>query len=247
MTLDVAGVLRDAWAMAKRDRDVLVGVGGLLIFLPEVAQAMFVSTPPALPASGSDPAALQAWIEAATLWSRQNDLLLLTLSVVASFGALVLFLLYTDRNRPDVTGALATGIAFLPRYILLALAIALPVNIGTLLLLIPGLYLKGRLLPVGPLFVAERPIGVFAAWRRSFALTRGNGLILMALALVPLIGGDLLAMPFQLLGGALDGAPMANPVAAAVIDIGVGFGRTLGIVAAILIEVALYRRLNSGI
>ena len=246
MTLNVAGVLRDAWATAKRDRELLIGVGGLLILVPEIAQAMFVPAPPALPASGSDTLALQAWIEAATIWSRQNDLLLLALSLVSVFGALVLFLLYADRERPDVAGALSSGIGLLPRYVLLALCVTFPVNIGTLLLLIPGLYLKGRLLPIGPLFVAERPIGVFAAWRRSFALTRGHGLVLLALAAVPLLGGDVLAMPFQLLGQTLDGAPMDNPVVAALLDICVGLCRTIGVVAAILIEVALYRRLNSG-
>ena len=246
MTLDVTGVLRDAWAMAKRDREVLAAVGGLLIFVPQVAQAMFITTPPPLPASWSDQAALQGWSEAVTAWSRQNDLLLLTLSVVALLGALVLFLLYVDRDRPSVQEAVTTGLALLPRYILLALAVAVPVNFGTILLLIPGLYLKGRLLPIAPMFVAERPIGVFAAWRRSFVLTRGHGLVLMALACIPLIGGDLLAMPFQLLGSAMHGAPMANPVVAAVLDIGVGLGRTLGVIAAILIEIALYRRLNTG-
>ena len=246
MTLDVAGVLRDAWAMAKRDREVLIGVGGALILVPEIAQAMFITAPPPLPASGADPAALQAWIEAATIWSRQNDVLLLTLALVSLFGALALFLLYSARERPDVATALTTAIGLLPRYVLLALAITLPINLGTLLLLLPGLYLKGRLLPVGPLFVSERPIGIFAAWRRSFTLTRGHGLILMALACVPLLGGDLLAMPFQLLGATLDGAPMANPVAAAVLDFAVGFARTIGVIAAILIEVALYRRLSNG-
>lgn len=247
MTLDVAGVLRDAWVMAKRDRDVLIGVSGALILVPAIAQEMFVPAPPPLPASGSDTAALQGWIEAATIWSRQNDLLLFGLSLVAVFGALVLFLLYTDRTRPSVGAALSSGIVFLPRYVLLALCIALPVNIGTLLLLIPGLYLKGRLLPVGPIFVAERPLGVFAASRRSFAMTRGNGLILMALACVPLLGGDLLAMPFKLLGQTFDGAPMANPFVAALIDSVVGLCRTIGVVASIVIEVALYRRLSKGI
>lgn len=247
MTLDVAGVLRDAWTMAKRDREVLVGVGGVLILVPEIAQAMFVTAPPALPASPSDPAAVQVWMEAVAVWSRHNDALLLVSSAVALFGTLVLFLLYTDRERPDVTGALTTGLAIVPRYILLAMAVALPVNIGTLFLLVPGFYLKGRLLPIGPLFVAERPIGVLAAWRRSFALTRGNALVLMGLACVPLIGGDLLAMPCEMLGKTLNGAPMANPVAAAALDIGVGLGRTIGVIAAILLEVALYRRLRIGI
>eukprot|EP01037_Dinobryon_pediforme_P029629 gene29629-33341_t len=99
---------------------------------------------------------------------------------------LALFLLYADRDRPDVATALRQAVPLLPRYVLLALVVTFPVNVASLLL-IPGLYLKGRLMPVGPAFVAERPLGVIAAWRRSFALTRGHGLTLMAFACVPLI------------------------------------------------------------
>jgi hypothetical protein len=40
---------------------------------------------------------------------------------------------------------------------------------------------------------------------------------------------------------------MANPVVAAVLDAGIAGGHTLGTVAAVLIEIALYRRLSSGI
>lgn len=247
MKLNVAGVLSDAWAMAKRDRDVVIGVSGLFLLVPQVAQAMFVAAPPALPVSSSDPVALQAWLDAVTVWSKQNDLLVLILSVLSLFGSLTLFTLYMERGRPDVATALRSALAWLLRYVLLALLVTLPVNVGTLLFLIPGLYIKGRLMTVGPVFVGERPIGAVAAFRRSFALTRENALPLMALACVPLLAGDLLAMPFDAIGHALDGAPMANPVVAAVIDLCSGLAHTVATVAAILIEIALYRRLSKGI
>lgn len=247
MRLDAAAVLADAWAMARRDRDVLIGVGGVFLLVPQIAQAMFVASPPPLPVAGSDPAALQVWLDLVATWSKQNDLLVLTLALLSLFGTLALFLLYADRGRPDVATALRDALALLPRYVLLALLVTLPVNVGTLLLLIPGLYLKGRLMAAGPAFVAERPLGALATWRRSFALTRGHGLVLMAMACVPLLAGDLLSLPFQAIGSALGGAPMANPVVAAVIDCCTGAARTLATVAAILLEVALYRRLSRGI
>ena len=247
MKLNVAGVLSDAWAMAKRDSDVLIGVSGLFLLVPQVAQAMFVASPPPLPVSSSDPVALQAWLDAVTLWSKQNDLLLLVLAVTSVFGSLALFTLYMDRGRPDVSTALRGALAWLPRYVWLALLVTLPVNVGTLLFLIPGLYLKGRLMAVSPAFVAERPLSAIGAFRRSFALTRGNALPLMALACVPLLAGDLVAMPFDAIGHAMDGAPMANPVVAAVIDLCTGLVHTIATVAAILIEIALYRRLSKGI
>jgi hypothetical protein len=247
MKLDAAGVLADAWAMAKRDRDVLIGVAGVFLLVPQIAQSMFVDPTPALPASGSDTAVWQVWLDAVTLWSKHNDLLVLALALTSVFGTLALFILYADRARPEVATALRQALALLPRYALLALLVTFPVNVGTILLLIPGLYLKGRLMTVGPVFVAERPLGAVAAWRRSFALTRGHGLVLMALACVPLLAGDLLALPFEAIGHALGGAPMANPAVAAVIDCCTGLARTVATVAAILIEVALYRRLSRGI
>lgn len=247
MRVDVAGVLRDAWMMAKRDRDILVGVGGTFLLVPQVAQSMFIDPAPALPDSRSDPAAVQKWLDAVGVWSQHNDLRLLVIVLVSLFGTLALFLLYADRERPDVTGALKQALRMLPRYTLLALAVTFPVNLGSLLLILPGLYLKGRLLPIGPAFVAERPLGVIAAFKRSFALTRGYGLQMMALACIPLLAGDLLAAPFVLMGEALNGAPMANPVVAALLDICSGGARTLGAIAAILVEIALYRRLKSGI
>lgn len=246
MRLDAAAVLRDAWAMAKRDRDLLIAVGGVFLLVPKLAQVMFVDPTPPLPASSSDPVALQKWLDAVAIWSKQNDLLVLALTLATLFGTLTLFLLYADRDRPTVATALRQALPLLPRYLLLALIVTFPVNIASLLL-IPGLYLKGRLMPIGPVFVAERPLGVIAAWRRSFALTRGHGLTLMAFACVPLIAGDLLALPFETLGTAMNGAPMANPVVAAVLDVCNGGVRTIATLAAILIEIALYRRLKSGI
>ncbi|MFA6122464.1 MAG: hypothetical protein WCS75_06455 [Sphingomonas sp.] len=245
MKLDVAGVLRDAWAMAKRDVEVLVGVAGLFLFVPDLAQAMYVALPPDLPDFG-DEAAADLWLKQIGIWSQHYELLVIVLGLLSLFGTLALFLLYADRARPTVAGALARGGALLPHYLLLALIVTVPVSIGAVLVF-PGLYLKGRLMPVAPVFVAERPIGVFAAWHRSFALTRGNGLVLMGLAFVPLLGGRLIALPFALLGKALDGAPMANPVMAALLDAGMAGGHTIGTVAAVLIEIALYRRLSNGI
>lgn len=247
MKLDLAGVLADAWAMARRDRELLIGVAGVFVLVPQIAQAMFVAKPPALPESGADPAALQAWLDAFTLWSKQNDLMLLAFATIALFGSLVLFTLYVARPRPDVATALRGAVPLLPRYLLLALLVSFPVSVGWALLWLPGLYLKGRLMAVGAAFVAEQPLGTIAAWRRSFALTRGHGLVLMALACVPLVAGRVVALPLEAIGQLLDGAPMANPVVAAVIDCCTGLGYAAATVASILIEVALYRRLSRGI
>lgn len=244
--LDLSGIVREAWAIARRDGAVLIAVGGMFVFVPLLAQAMFVTPPPALPATGAEPAAWEAWFDAVSAWGMRNDPLLIAVVLVSLFGTMSLFRLYVDRDRPDVATTLRTGLALFPRFVLLALLVALPVNLGMLALLLPGLYLKGRLFVAAPAFLAERPLGVTAAWRRSFALTRGHGLVMMALACVPLLAGSVLSAPFDAIGQSADGAPMANPVAAGLIDLVASALRAACAVAAILLEIVVYRRLSNG-
>ncbi len=241
--LDVAAVLREAWGMAKRDRDVLFGLAGLLLLVPQIALAMFVAKPPALPANADQTA---AWLAAVQAWSQLYSLPVIALSIVLLFGSASILLLYLDRTRPTVQAALLLALALLPRVVLLSLLMSFPVSLGTLMLFLPGIYLQGRLLLALPLLLANPATGVITAFARSFKLTRGHGLILMGLACITVLFGDILALPFRSIGAALAGAPLANPVVAAILQVGAAAGVTIGMVTTLLIQVALYRRLNSG-
>jgi len=241
--LDIAAVLRDAWAMAKRDRDVLIGVCGLLLLVPQIALAMFVARPPALPSNAEE---TSAWLAAVQAWSQVYSLPVIALSIILLFGSATVLFLYLDRDRPTAQGALLQALALLPRVVLLSLLMSFPVSLGTLLLFLPGLYLQGRLLLALPLLIGKPSMGVIAAFTQSFRLTRGHGLILMGLACITVLMGDILALPFRSIGAALAGAPLANPVVAAILQVGVAAGVTIGMVTTLLIQVALYRRLNKG-
>jgi len=120
------------------------------------------------------------------------------------------------------------------------------VDIGLLLFFLPGIYALGRLMLTGPVLVADRSRGVLAAIARSVALSTGHGMMLAGFACMTLFGGRLLAAPFDALGKALDGAPMANPLVAILLDFGSAAGLAAGALAAILIEVALYRHLSAS-
>ncbi|WP_242137562.1 MULTISPECIES: hypothetical protein [unclassified Sphingomonas] len=241
--LDIGAVLRDAWAMAKRDRDVLLGVCGLLLLVPQVALAMFVARPPALPGAAEE---MTAWLAAVQAWSQLYSLPVIVLSIVLLLGSATVLSLYLDRSHPTVQAAVLRALSLLPRVVLLSLLMSFPVSVGTLLLFLPGLYLQGRLLLALPLLIDTPSIGVIAAFTRSFALTRGHGLILLGVACITVLLGDILALPFRSVGAALQGAPLANPVVAAMLEVGAAAGVTIGMVATLLIQVALYRRLNTG-
>ena len=241
--LDIGAVFREAWAVAKRDRDVLIGVCGLFLLVPQVALAMFVARPPALPSTAEE---MTAWLAAVQAWSQLYSLPVIALSIVLLFGSASVLLLYLDPERPTVQAALLRALTLLPRVVLLSLLMSFPISVGTLLLFLPGLYLQGRLLLALPLLIDTPSKGVIAAFTRSFALTRGHGLILMGVACITVLLGNILALPFRSIGSALQGAPLANPVVAGILQVGAAAGVTIGMVTTLLLQVALYRRLNKG-
>ncbi len=251
MKNNMAGVLADAWAMWKSDRDLLVRIAGLIFFLPRFAVLVLTPSfvaPPAFPGFEAKEAALQSYTAASQQWFLTYGTGPVLISLITLFGVLAATILYLGNHRPDTRAALGTAIRLLPRYILVAILLALPLELfvkASPLLILPALYLAGRLLLVTPAFVAEQPIGILATFRRSWTSTQGLGLSLTGVACIAIFGGFLFALPLALIGTSLDGAPMANPVVAVIIDAGTAAILSAGVVAAILIQVALYRRLAS--
>lgn len=245
MSLDVIGVFKDAWRLWKRDHDLLIGVAGFFLFVPQLALKLFVAMPPDLP-SPIDEAKFRAWLDAVESWSSQYSLFVILFSLITLFGSVAVFTLYLDPERPDARRALVRALRLAPRFLLLTILVAVPVQIGLLLLFLPGFYLQGRLLIALPALVAEQPVGAGRSMARSFALTRGHGMVLAGFACITLLAGDLLSRPFMALGRSLDGAPMANPVVAGLLDLAAAAGVTIALLGTILIQVALYRRLTSS-
>ncbi|MEP7005627.1 MAG: hypothetical protein ABI810_06575 [Sphingomonas bacterium] len=248
MTFDVAAVFADAWRMWKRDRELLLVVTGLFLFLPELVRAIYVPALPVPTGSSGDAAALKSWLAALELWSSQYSLIVIAIALAAMFGTLMVFTLYLDPRRPNVRVALVRALTLLPRYLGVTLLLAFPLGIAllTLWLLLPAIYAAGRLILVTPSLVADRPNGVFGAISRSLSLTRGYGMVLAGFACIAAFGGGILSLPFRALGAALDGAPMANPVVALLLDTGMAAGMAIGALGAILVEIALYRRLAAS-
>lgn len=106
--------------------------------------------------------------------------------------------------RPGETAgsALAAGFVALPAWAGAALITALPVGIGLILLIVPGVYLMARLFLIAPVVVVER-VGSFTAIARSWQMTESSAwqlVLLLVLAGFGLVGLSLLAAG---LGGAI--------------------------------------------
>lgn len=244
MRVDAGALVADAWARWKRDRELLLAVAGPFWFLPSYALALLVPAPPPRP-DGVAPADAAASDAFAQWLSTQGPWYLLAWATGA-IGTATVYCLYLDRAAPDVRAALRRGLALWPRLLLLGAMVALVVGAGLLLLVLPGLYLLGRLLPAAPALAAERPVPAIVAFARGFQLSRGAGLPLMAVVAATLGLSWLASEPLLMLEAWLRARPGGeNMVAIALCDAGAAAVATAGALASALLAVAAYQRLAS--
>lgn len=251
MTIDWSGVAADAWGRWKRDRALLLPLAGLLLFLPQFAFYLLATPFPQLTAEqAQDTAALLTPDSPLVAWITHNAPGMLATVLVMTFGSLAILTLYLDPAAGTPGKALARAPALFPRYLLAVIVAGLPagpIELMLVILILPCLYLLGRLILVAPVIVAERPIGIARSIARSFALTRGRGLAMMALAAAVMLAGMLAPAPFRLLHDALQAEAAANPVTIALIEALGSLAAAIVALATLLIQVALYRRLAGSI
>ena len=106
--------------------------------------------------------------------------------------------------RPGETAGrgLGAALAALPAWSVAALATALPVGFGFLLLIVPGVYLLARLFLIAPVLVIEKG-SAFTAIARSWAMTADCAwqlVLLFVMAGLFILGASLLA---SVVGGAI--------------------------------------------
>lgn len=244
MTVSFAGVVADAWALFRRDADLLLRVAGPFLFLPAYALTMLVPPMPMPDAGIADAAArAEAWTAAVSPWVTRYGLGFLLAYVAAYFGQAVLMHLYVDRERPPVGVAMRRAAAGFPRFFAAMLLVSVPAGMGMWLLVLPGLYVLGRTLPTAPVLVAERPIGIGGAIGRALTLTRGNGLTLTGVAAAIYLSALLAGQPFLLIDGWMRGDGHANPLAIGLVDAAAAAVAMLAQLSSALVAIAAYRRL----
>jgi hypothetical protein len=238
MRLPIGGVLADAAALWRAERDVVTRIAGVFFLLPILALAMLVTT---LPAVG-DPASEEAVFAAVRAFYVANFVWLLLASLALDFGAFVLLNLFL-RGRRTVRDLLMLTLARLLPFVLIGFLTGSLINIGFALYVVPGLYIFGRSWMMGAAFAAEPERGLFAAIERGFRLSAGNGwrIALLGFGTAAIAGSCALVLLIvaqavtALTGGlAWVQALALVPVAA------VGAG---AYVAFTLVRVAIYRRL----
>ncbi|HYD14393.1 MAG TPA: hypothetical protein VEC11_16225 [Allosphingosinicella sp.] len=185
---DTLRLMRAHWA-------ALVAIAGALVFLPTLLVNHFF--PMGDPPTGTD---LQAYVQFVLDYYRQNALPVVLQSFVVMAGSATMLRLVFAQGG-TVGGALLFAIALLPVYSILVVLVNLAVGAGLMLLIVPGLYLWGRLLPAGPAMVAEERRNPIDALKRGWALSEGHGWLIIALYLLVMIPAAILMLVVSQLTG----------------------------------------------
>jgi hypothetical protein len=184
-----------AWAdtlqLTRAHWAALVAIAGVFNFLPVLLVNHFFP----LPEATASTAVWRLFIREAILWYALE-------SFVVMIGSAAMLRLVFARGG-TVGGALLFAILLLPAYSTLLILNGTLVFFGLLLLIVPGLYLWGRLIPAGAAMVAEdsrRPIRMM---KRSFEITSGNGWQVFGLYVLVLLPGAVLIFAVEQVSGLL--------------------------------------------
>jgi hypothetical protein len=177
MKLSYNQIWDDAVSLARAHREMILAIAGAFIFLPLLAQMLFVALPEIKELNANGVKELVEYYQDNFL-----SLLLFQVPIVLGAGALLVLLLTPDRLTAG------EAITKAGRYFLSLFGVGILTNIvliiGLFPLVLPMLYLLGRVFLAKPAMMAEEISNPITALRRSFALSRGRGWMLAGIVMI---------------------------------------------------------------
>lgn len=263
MKFDMSAAWNEALRLISANRQVITIVAGVFFFLPYLAfMLLFMNQMNALEAaqaSNPDPDAMGA-----AMMTFYGDVwwVILLFMVIQGIGMLGLLTLLTDRSRPTVGAALASGARlFLPYFgaqllmgVVFGLLLLVPIAVGAgasaaagvvlgIAAVIAFVYLFVKFLLTPAVIAIERQANPISALSRSWQLTKGNSLriflfILLLFVAVMIVGGVfsmILGLLFALAGA--EAAVIGQALVSGLVN-AVFYVIFLGVIAAIYRQLA---------
>lgn len=192
MNFSYGAVWADTLRMLRENARLLAAIAGVFIFLPALLAAQLLPPP-----ETTDPNRI--FIDLIEYYSRVWPWLLLQ-SLVSMVGTAAMLRLVLVPGI-SVGGALGFGLMLLPFYFLLSLVAGILVLLGVILLIVPGLYLVGRLTPATAVMVAENRRNPIEAVSRSFEITKGRGWAVFGLVFIVVLVAGIVVLVVMMLAG----------------------------------------------
>lgn len=237
---DMGAAWDDSVALLKSHSALTGAIAAVFLFLPALALAWFgpVSVEP--PEGATFDQIVTAFQE--NIW--QILPYQIGIAILALVGSLAILRLWLSRAATSVGEALSFALRLLPTMIIIQILTGLITAFGFVLLVVPGLYLIGRLALTGPV-VADRsvanPLDAIAA---SWNLTRDNGwAIFLFIFLVTLVIGIVLLVVTGVIGAVVGSGPGIGHIIGGFFESAIGVGATM---VSLAISAAAYRQLAIG-
>jgi hypothetical protein len=236
--LDYSETWADARALLRAHGEGLAAIAGVFLLVPEWTLRMLVTQ-----TSGDEPSGLSEMMALMQQQFLDHWHIMVPVLLIKLFGTVALYVLLTRRELPRIGDALTTALPIIPFYIAAEILVGVATILATLALIIPGLYLMGRLTPMGSILVAEHPRDPIGAIRHAWNLTRNKGwaiffllfIVSLVMVLLSFVLELLVGLPSKLLSGP-DGIPMLQH------GVGAMTATVMTVVIAAL-TVAIYRNL----
>jgi hypothetical protein len=182
-----SAIWRDAGRMLASNAALITAIAGAFLFLPAVLEARFF--PP--PADWTDGA---QWIELMRAHVRANWPWLLLSTTATLMGVIALYLLLLASPRLTVGAAMARSFSIMPFYIVLSVVLTVAIGFGFVLLVVPGIFLIGKLALATPILINETPRAPFTAMQRSWQRSAGRSWLIAGLVLSVYLAAALVSL-----------------------------------------------------
>lgn len=186
-----SAVWADAGRLLTANLGLLTAVAGVFLFLPAVLEARFFPPPEGWTTT-------RDWIQLTQEHLGRNWPWIALSTLLNLLGVVAIYLLLLPGPRLTVGSAVARAIAILPFYFVLQLVVGLAWAIGFVLLIIPFLYLVGKLVLAAPILIAETPRAPFTAIERSWRLSAGRSWSITGLVVLVYAGALVLSMAVRI-------------------------------------------------
>lgn len=212
MKFDMGRAWSDAVAMLMANRDLVIIMAAVFLFLPSLILAV-IAPGTEMEQAAQDPSAMQA---AMTAYMTENWPVIVLYAVVSTIGTLAILALLGRGHRPTVGEAIGMGakafIPYLAASLLLGFAIGVALVlvalaaaaggavVGAILGIVVGILaiiVMFRMILVAPVMAIEGTLNPIAALQRSWNLIKGNTryvvafiiLLIIALLVVSMVTG----------------------------------------------------------
>lgn len=240
MKLDLMACWNEALGLIMRNREAVLPVAGVFLFLPSTLFAYFVGAPE----FGENPT-FDEMVAVFTQFMSENSVSFLASNLVISFGSLAVASILVGGGGSLVGQRMTLALKLFPFFLLANILSSVAITLGLFLFIVPGILIAVRLSILPAVVVGDEIRDPIAALQRSWTLTRGNMARILLFLLVIILMGTLIlgiigltvAIPLALM------TENGMPLLKAILD---NAAETVFSVIVTAVIVSIYRQLSAA-